>query len=87
MKISIIMSLVVAATLFAPVAANAREGATRSSHGHHVADRHMAFAKATALYAPAPRSVAPSISDRLSTDRSRGDSGFTGDWGAEPYNH
>lgn len=82
MKTSIIMSLVVAATLIAPVAANAGEGAVKSLQGHQVAHRHMAFANATALFAPAPRSVAEPQSDRPYAGEFEGDTGFS--W--EPKN-
>ena len=82
MKTSIIMTLVFAATLSAPLAANAGQGAVKSLHGHHVAYRHMAFAKATALYAPAPRSVASPQSDRPHAGDFDGDAGFS--W--EPSN-
>ena len=82
MKTSIIMSLVFAATLSAPLAANAGEGAVKSLHGRHVAYRHMAFAKATALFAPAPRSVAEPQSDRPYAGAFEGDTGFS--W--EPKN-
>ena len=72
MKTSMIMSLVLAATLFAPVAANAGEGAGKSLHGRHVAHRHKDLANATALYMPAPPLAAAPASDPRSTGGSKG---------------
>ena len=85
MKTSIIVYFVFAASLFAPVTANAGEGAVKSLHGR--AHRHAAFVKATALYEPAPRSAAAPVIDWAPTDGPRGitssgDTGFS--W--EPNN-
>ena len=68
MKTSIFMSLIIAAILSGPVAANAGDAAVKPLHGHHVVHRHVAFARATALAAPAPRSVSAQVSDPPRTD-------------------
>ena len=62
-KTSIIVSFVFAASLFAPIAANAGEGAVKSLHKQHVAHRHATFVRATALYEPAPRGAATPVFD------------------------
>jgi hypothetical protein len=57
MKTSIILSLVAAITLSAPIAAQAGEGAGRTSQRPHAAHRRMDFPTATASVAPAPADV------------------------------
>jgi hypothetical protein len=79
MKTSIITSVAFAAALSAPLAANAGEGAPQ---GRHLAHRHMVFAHATALYAPAPRSLDAPQFDRPYAGAFEGDTGFS--W--EPKN-
>ena len=78
MRILILKSLVVAAALGA-VSAHAGDGATLSRD--HAAHRHVAFAKATALYANAPRRFEPpvgSVSDRPHEPEALGgDAGFS----------